>query len=58
MAALCVAPLFLCVRWCVTHLEGFRFASICHTGFVMHIYAAYELLLKALCEGRLCVCGC
>lgn len=47
-----MAPLFLRVRGWVTHLEGFRFASICHTGFVMHIYEDDELLLKALCEGR------
>lgn len=31
--------------WCVTHLEGFRFASICLTGFLMHFYVDDELLV-------------
>lgn len=55
MAALCVAPLFLHVWWCVTHLEGFRFASLCHTGSVMHIYVDDEPLLKAACVSLVCL---
>lgn len=35
---------------CVTHLEGFKFASICHTEFVMHIYVDDEPI-----EGLVCV---
>lgn len=50
-----MAPLFLCVWWCVTHLEGFRFTSIYQTGFVMHIYGEDELLLKTLCVSLVCL---